>query len=140
MVRRVAAAQATLDRFRDRPFAWGRHDCARMVSYHMRQMGHALPVARAGSYSTALGAKRALRRMGVASIADLPAHYGLIEIPPAAAMVGDLMQLPAEDALGALAVAVGNGRVIGFHQDAIGATVMQPLIFERAWRVELLNV
>jgi hypothetical protein len=43
--------------------------------------------------------------------------------------------LPGEDALDALVVALGNGRVLGWHPDAAGAEVLQPLAFESAWRV-----
>ncbi|MGI4880961.1 MAG: DUF6950 family protein [Janthinobacterium lividum] len=135
MVRRVAAAQATLDRFKDVPFELGVADCARLVTFHLKAMGVTTKLAKAGSYRTALGAMRALRRLG---FADLPAAldgHGLLRVPPAGAWVGDIVALPAEDSFGALCIALGNGRVGGFHQDTLGACVMQPNAFVAAWRV-----
>ncbi len=135
MVRRVAAAQATLDRFKGRPFAFGRDDCARMAVFHLRQLGLKPKIAKAGSYSSLLGARRALARAGFASLAAAVDAQGLLRIPPAAAVVGDLLMLPGVDELGALVVAMGNGRVLGWHEDAAGATVMQPSDFVAAWGV-----
>lgn len=60
--------------------------------------------------------------------------HGLDRIAPAAALAGDIVMLPGEDALGSLCIALGNGRVLGFHQDAKGAVVMQPTAFAAAWR------
>ena len=48
---------------------------------------------------------------------------------PAAAVVGDIVELPGEPPFGALSVAVGNGRVLGYHQDAEGAEILQPTAF-----------
>lgn len=135
MVRRVAAAQATLDRFKDRPFAFGSDDCARMAVFHLRQLGFKPRIAKAGSYSTLLGARRALARAGFATLADAVDAQGLLRIPPAAAAVGDLLMVPGVDDLGALAVALGNGRVLMWHEDAIGACVCQPLEFVASWSV-----
>jgi hypothetical protein len=135
MVRRVAAAQATLDRFQGRPFAFGKDDCARMVVFHLRQLGFKPKIAKAGSYSTLLGARRALARAGFATLADAVDAQGLFRIPPAAAVVGDLLMMPGVEDFGALAVALGNGRVIGWHEDAEGATVLQPVEFVAAWSV-----
>lgn len=42
--------------------------------------------------------------------------------------------LLGEAGLGALCVAMGNGRVFGYHQDARGAVVTQPMQIEAAWR------
>lgn len=135
MVRRVAAAQATLDRFKNVPFAFGSNDCARMAVFHLRQLGHRPKIAKAGTYSTLLGARRALARAGFATLADAIDAQGVFRIPPAAAIVGDLVMLPGVDDLGALGVALGNGRVIMWHEDAEGACVCQPVKFVAAWSV-----
>lgn len=135
MTRRVAAAQATLDRFQGRPFAFGKDDCARMVLFHLRQIGLKPRNAKAGSYSTLLGARRALARAGFATLAEAIDAQGLLRIPPAAAVVGDLLMMPGVDDFGALAVALGNGRVIAWHEDAEGATVLQPVEFVAAWSI-----
>ncbi len=123
---RADAAQATLNRFRDQPFTWGKNDCARMVAFHLRQLGFKPQLSKAGTYKTALSARRALARAGFANLPDAIDALGLPRIAPAAALVGDIVQLEADSDLGALFVAVGNGRVLGYHEAATGAVVMQP--------------
>ena len=139
MLRRVAATQATLDRWQGVAFDWGSADCARMVAGHLRELGLVVRIGKAGSYASALGGSRALRRAG---FADLPAAldaHGLVRIAPAATVVGDVLALPADPhdnrGFAALAVALGNGRVLCWHPDAPGAVVCQPLAFEAAWSV-----
>lgn len=137
LVNRTAATQATLDRFRDRPFAYGSADCMQMVAFHLRGMGHRLLLSKGGRYRTGLGAVRALTRAGYASLSEVLDRVPLERIAPAEALAGDVLCLPQEDGapLEALAVALGNGRVLGWHADAPGAAVLQPLIYEHAWRV-----
>jgi hypothetical protein len=136
MVVRVAAAQATLDRFKDRPFAWGKYDCARLAAYHARKMGYRPSLSKAGPYASAGSARAALKRLGFSSIIEAVDGMGFERIPPAAAMVGDLVAMPAVDALGAIAVVLGNGRVLGYHADAVGAAVLQPNEIDVAWRIK----
>ncbi|MDO9489037.1 MAG: hypothetical protein Q7J32_11730 [Sphingomonadaceae bacterium] len=135
MLRRVAATQATVDRFKGRAFRFGSHDCARMVAYHLKQIGRPMRLAKAGTYRSLLGATRALRHLGYDSLAAALDDHGLTRIAPAAAVVGDIVELPGEPPFGALSVAVGNGRVLGFHQDTAGAEILQPTAFVAAWRV-----
>jgi hypothetical protein len=135
MVRRVAAAQATLDHWKGQPFVLGSADCARMAAFHLRQLKVRLKIGKAGTYRSPLTARRALIRAGFESLADALDKHGLLRIPPASAVVGDILALPAEDDLGALAIALGNGRVLGWHPDAEGATVLQPTAFVAAWSV-----
>ena len=135
IVRRRDAAQATLDRFRDRPFRFGRYDCVRLAAFHLRQLGHRPQLARAGSYASALAARRALERAGHRSVAEAVDAL-LPRIAPATALVGDIVQMDAEDDLGGLAVLLGGGRAIGYHQDLVGAGVLQPVAIAIAWRAD----
>jgi hypothetical protein len=135
MVRRRDGAQATLDRFKDVPLRLGRNDCVRMAAYHLRKLGHKVKLPPSGSYNSAKAGKRLLSDLGHASLAEAVDAHGLERIAPAAAVVGDIVMLPGEEGLGALTVCMGNGRVVGYHQDARGAVVMQPTEFEAAWRV-----
>lgn len=139
MLRRVAAAQATLDRWQGVAFEWGKADCARLVASHLRLLGIRLRIGKAGSYSSALGATRALRRVGFDTLAAVLDGHGLLRIPPAAAVVGDVLLLPGDPddnrGFDALAVALGNGRVLAWHPDAPGAVVCQPVQFDAAWSV-----
>jgi hypothetical protein len=135
--RRAAAVQILLDEWKDRPFSWSeRATCARMVAEHLRRMGYRPPLAKAGNYKTALGARRALERLGVASLGEALDAMKLERIAPAAALVGDVVEIPGEPPFGCLTIAAGNGRAIGFHEEAEGVAVMQPVEFIAAWRVE----
>jgi hypothetical protein len=131
---RVKAAQRTLDAFKEHEFEWGRYDCGQMVFYHLRRLGRRVAFAPVGSYDSALGAKRVLKAAGVETMAGLLDKWGLPRIAPAAALVGDLIQLPGDADIGALTVYVGNGRVLGYHESAVGAVAMQPLEMLTAWR------
>ncbi len=138
MVARRDAAQATLDRFKDQPFVWGRFDCAKMVAFHLRQLGHQVGISKAGSYSSALGAKRALARLGWPNLSfAIDDILQLKRIAPAFVVVGDLIQLPGEGPMEAMAIALGNGRALAYHQDEAGAVVVAPVMTEivTAWRV-----
>jgi hypothetical protein len=135
---RAGAAQATLDEWRARPLRLGHADCVRMAAAHLRHLGYRVKLPATGSYRTVRGALSALRRAGYASVQAALDALGLERIAPAAAIIGDIIELECElPGLPALTVALGNGRVIGFHPDyPAGAVVMQPLQAIGAWRVE----
>lgn len=134
--RKVAAAQATLDRFKDVPLRMGRNDCARMVAYHLRKLGHRVKLPPSGSYASVRSARREMTRLGHDTLEQALDSFGFERIPPAAAVAGDVLMLPGASDLGALTIAMGNGRVAGWHVDATGAVVLQPVEFVAAWRVE----
>lgn len=135
MVRRVEAATRTLARFEGKTFAWGRADCSRIVAWHLRQLGHKPALTRFGGYRTALGARAALARAGFASIADVLDEMQLPRIAPAAALVGDIVQGEGGDAFGAYGVMLGNGAMLGFHEDVPFATPLRRISLATAWSV-----
>ncbi|RIA37470.1 NlpC/P60 family protein [Hephaestia caeni] len=138
MQRRVAAAQATRDRFYGKPFKWGERDCGQLAKWHLRKIGCPFkPAARLPRYYSLLGAKKALAKLGHTNLIELM-DANFERIPPAAALPGDVIAVPGEE-LGALSVYLGNGRVIGFHPDALGACVAQPVEYEAAWRVPVVS-
>ena len=139
MIRRVAAAQATLARFKDHPLKLGVRDCVRMTAFHLRELGYKVKLPPSGSYRTRAKALELLAGRGYANLAQALDDLGLERIAPAFATVGDIIQMPATDELGALTIALTNGRVIGYHEHAAGAVVMQPKLFEGAWRVQPLS-
>lgn len=135
LIRRRDAAQATMDRFRDRPLRYGRDDCVRMAAFHLRQLKIRAPLLKAGSYSSERGAMKALKRTGFATLPDaVDAVLGPESrlAAPAMALAGDLLALPAERFGGALMIAVGNGRAFGYFEGRF--QVGQPHLFEAAWR------
>ena len=137
LVRRRDAAQRTLDVWSKRSMRVGTADCVRMVAAHLRLLGYKVKLPPAGSYRTVKSAMKALREAGYGTIGDALDALGLERITPAAAIVGDVILMPAEHDLGALVVCMGNGRVAGWHDDVpAGAVVMQPLQMLAAWRAE----
>lgn len=132
--KRVEAAQATLDKFKEKPFKFGRYDCAQMVAFHLRRIGKPVKVSKAGTYHSLLGAQKALKRLGYDDLLQMAdAHFE--RIPPASALVGDIVAMPGLEGPGTLTVAMGNGRVLGYHEDAVGAVIVQPHEMIAAWRV-----
>lgn len=134
LLRQRDAAQATQDRFCGVSMAWGSFDCAKMVLFHLRQLEISLSIAKAGRYSTEMGAMRALKRLGFSRLAEVLDDRGLMRIAPAARIAGDIVELPSEGKMGALTVALGNGRVLGYHESLLGADVLQPVEMIAAWR------
>jgi len=133
--RRAAAAQKTLDTWKVRPIKLGTSDCVRMTAFHLRLLGRKVKLPPSGSYRTINSALKALRAAGYESLGAALDAMGLERIAPAAAIVGDIIAMPAEDKLGALSICLGNGRVLGYHEgNPAGATVLQPLEFVAAWR------
>lgn len=130
------AAQATLLRFDGAAFRWSTNDCTRLAAFHARKMGHKPNMPKSGSYSSLLGAAKALKAAGFDSLtAAVDAMF--VQIPPATALVGDLVALPGEGGWPALCVYLGNGRVLGFKDGRGG--VLQPHHFVTAWRVPCLK-
>ncbi|MBU3077710.1 hypothetical protein [Sphingomonas quercus] len=58
-------------------------------------------------------------------------------LAPVAAVVGDVLMADGDPGTGALQVALGNGRVFGYHVDAKGACVLQPVAYVAGWRVAI---
>ncbi|MCH4894013.1 hypothetical protein GO308_12895 [Sphingomonas sp. SFZ2018-12] len=134
---RAAATRATVAHYQGRAFEWGRVDCAKMVAWHLRQLrGLSMGLSKAGSYSSALGARRALGRLGYASLPDVLDAKGFERIAPAMAITGDIFMVAGTDDWPALVIATGNNTVLGFHEDSEVATVIRiPLAnIESAWR------
>ena len=132
MIARRDAAQAALERFDGCAFKWSTNDCARLAAFTLRHLGYQPTMPKAGSYASEQAALRALLRAGYRSMEEALDAMVLPRIPPAAAIVGDIVGLPGVGGWTALFVALGNGRVLGFKDGRCG--VMQPLEMVTAWR------
>lgn len=131
---RAATAQKALDKFKGFAFRPGVRDCVKMSLFHLRNMGWTLTGKKLEYRSIAAGEKL-LKAYGWNTLADALDELGFERIPPAAAAVADIVEMQGEDGPGTLSIALGNGRVIGYHQDAAGAVVMQPDSPIAAWRI-----
>ncbi|MEE4452856.1 hypothetical protein V2S85_14480 [Novosphingobium resinovorum] len=132
LVERVEAVNATIGQFAGKPFIIGTSDCGKMVIAHLKTMGWTISTG--GTWSTTMGLKRFLRRHG-GSGATCIDGWGVPRIAPAAAIAGDIVELPDETGLGAFGIVVGNGRVLAFHEHADGVAIIQPGVAPlAAWR------
>jgi hypothetical protein len=51
-------------------------------------------------------------------------------------MTGDIVEMPGSNGFSSLSIAVGNGRVVGFHEDIPHCDILQPLLISGAWRID----
>ncbi len=140
LIVRRDCAQLTLDAIMELPFAWGTGDCGLMALDHLERfpkVAAAIPAIRArlGTYNTALGACRAIGRLGVTSLAEQLDALGLERIAPAQALTGDIIAGPSVGPMDALTVYLGNGVVVGFVEEAPHGTHFRLLNPVTAWRV-----
>lgn len=135
MQRRMDALEAVRDRFEGKPFRLGTNDCAQLVRRMLREMGHpALP--RPKPYTTELGARRELKRLGFDSLEALMDSL-LPRIAPAAMLAGDIGLVDAEPAGGeTLVVSLGH-KFWGWNHDHDAMAPLEPLgdVIKAAWRV-----
>jgi|GEM_PF-478128 len=145
---RVAATSATFARFNGQPLMLGKTDCARMVAFHLKQLGFKASLLKAGAYSTEVGARRALTRLGVTSLSEIMDRH-FERIAPAQAVVGgggwvggggggalegDVCCVRADGDMGdAMQVKLNRNHVLGFLDGACGELVNQEYV--AAWRV-----
>jgi hypothetical protein len=121
LLRRHAATQATLARFKGKPFDWRRGiHCAALLRFHLKKMGH--PVPPLPPLRSALAARRELDRRGCADLAALcGGELKLEPIAPAAMLMGDVAVLDSAEEgagnIGALFVCAGPHKVFGWRED-----------------------
>lgn len=127
LAKRAAATQKTFDKFRGVPFSWEGASCAHLLRSHLRNMGHRPP--KMPKFQSAVGAARALKGMGADNLSGLCLVLGLIEIPPAKAIVGDVAVLPGEDGpFDAIVICAGNGKFMGWHGAAEGLQMIDDVM------------
>jgi len=128
----VQALQKTADKYRDKPFEWGKADCLTMLRSHLVAMGHkkvpALP-----KYKDAVGAVKALKARKHKSLESLLDSL-LPRISPASMLPGDVALMKGKGPLDAITICVGR-KVMGWHESEAGAVMMVPLDIKAAWRV-----
>lgn len=144
---RAQAAQATIDKFFSKPLIWGKRDCVRMAAFALMEMGHADQLRGVKSYSTPLGAKRAMKAAGVKDFAAHLDRMGFERIGYASALPGDLVGFPgafhrADDESLALGVFIDHNRILGFAPGPNGAVcgwASADQVVTHAWRVPVLR-
>lgn len=131
---RVAAASATFDRFNGQPFVLGKTDCARLVAFHLKQIGFKPSLLKGGSYSTPVGARRALMKLGVSSLSEIMDKHFPRWDAPAEARTGDICCVRGDGDMGdAMQVVLHRNQVLGFMDGVCGELVNHE--HRIAWRV-----
>ena len=130
---RVAATSKTFDKFNGKPLVLGKTDCARMVAFHLKQLGYKFSLLKGGHYSNEVGARLALKKLGVSSLSEImDMHFP--RIAPALAQTGDVMCVEGEGGMGdAMQVVLHRGNGLGFLDGVCGElTILKHGV---AWRV-----
>jgi hypothetical protein len=135
MEKRHRAAQGCIDRFSGKSYDPAAHrDCAYMVRHALHLLGRRVGQGRLPHYKTDLGGIKALRKMGHANLIEAVDALGLVRIAPLAALPADIIALPSDHPMGALALAVGNGRLLAYVEGHDGAVICDAKEFVCAWR------
>lgn len=131
---RVAATSATFSRFNGQPLVLGSMDCARMTAFHLKGFGFKPSLLKGGAYSTPVGARRALTRMGVSSLSEIMDQHFPRWDSPAEARIGDICCVAGDGGMGdAMQVKLHRDRVLGFLDGVCGELVN--IEHGAAWRV-----
>lgn len=131
--KRAIALNETQKKFGAKPFKWGGCDCAKILSFHLRQFGHKTP--KTGGYRSAIGAKKRLGELGFDTLPDLVDSLGLEAIPPAFAILGDVVSFESDDPIGGLGIVWGNGNMMAFHESVLTPVIMTMGKIDKAWKV-----
>jgi hypothetical protein len=135
MVRRKEATEATVARYRAKPFSWSRGiTCVHLCRAHLRNMGRRVPSL--PRFRSALAAKRALADGGWSDVCEMLDSF-LPRIAPAAMTLGDIAALPGEGGLHGIVVCAGPRRVFGWAEGEDIPKMMEPDMTQMvgAWRV-----
>lgn len=132
-VERRDATQATKAAFEGRPFSFADGvTCIHLLRAQMVAFGYSPPPI--PEFKDALGAKRALRKMGHRTLKGL-LNKMLTPIPPAQMRVGDVALLPGEAPFDSVVISAG-GKVLGFHEQGNGlVNIIPTALFIGAWRL-----
>lgn len=118
LLRRQTATNATLGKFRNKPFDWkAGFTCVHLARFHLRAMGHKVP--KLPPIRSALGARRALDVRGWPDVSAMLGEF-LPRIAPAGMLLGDLAVIEQDEelAMGAVLVSVAPHKLAGWDARA----------------------
>lgn len=116
LAERARKTEAVIGRYRDKPFDWADAHCILLAHEQAVGMGHKVPAV--PSFHSLKGAKLALKKRGVSTVAGLLDKYFKRLPAPAFMLVGDLCTLPGDpddDGLECVCIADGQGNLFGWH-------------------------
>jgi hypothetical protein len=128
LLRRKAALEKTLAKYRQRKCDFVNADCARLLRYHLLQMGHKPPPM--PRYRSLTGAARALQAVGgLETVLD-----GMLpRIPWAKMLPGDVAIMAGEGGMDAGVICLGH-KVGGWFEGYDEMANMTPISIKAAWR------
>lgn len=131
---KIKSAQATFDKFNGKPFELGKYDCARMTAFYLNGLGYKFSLLKGGSYSTEVGARLALKRLGVGSLTDiLDSKFPRLD-SAASAQTGDIVSTKGDGETGdALGIVMHRNHVLMFLEGVCAEVIVSE--FTGAWRV-----
>ena len=134
MLRRQAATEATLKRYRHEKRDWKREiSCVHMAHFHLRQMGHEPPEM--PEIRSPLAARKALKKRGWKDVsAMLDEVLPLKRIAPMQMLLGDLVVVRGNQGFDAILLHAGN-EAMGWHEDSNRMVPMIVHEYVGAWRV-----
>lgn len=131
LIKAQRATQKTVDLCKGKAFVEWQNDCVKLIQRHAKHMGKPIKVP---SYNDAKSAADALRALGAESLAEAM-DQRFTRIAAHQILMGDIVEMPGANGFSGLTVAVGNGRVLGFHEDIPICEILQPLMISGAWRI-----
>jgi|GEM_PF-6935660 len=134
LIRRHEACVFVLAKYRRRSCDFVRADCVRLSRTLLVKRGHR-GLAQLPRYRSLGGARRALRRAGYGSLAEMiDAVLPGRAIAPAMMLPGDLALVDGEFFGQALLAYLGDGAFLGWMQGEAEAAVIEAHAIRRAWR------
>ena len=111
--RRRVGTEATLAKYRARPFDWAdAATCIHLARAQARNLGHRPPAI--PRFRSAIGARTALAKVGYDTLEALLDRL-FARISPASMLLGDLAALPGEGPFPALMIFDGGAKLLGWH-------------------------
>ena len=125
-----ARLAAYLEPLRTTPFAWGQHDCVTFSAGAVEAMTGERVLPAAGRYRTAIGAARAVKRIGGGGLAAA-VDTVLASVPPALAHRGDILLID-----GSLGLAFDRFAIMVGEEGSTEGLIRRPReLATHAWRV-----
>lgn len=126
---RADKTNAVISLYRKKPFEWStRGNCVHLAKAQAKGLGvKGLPSV--PRFTTYAGAVKALKRTGFDTLEALMDSL-FPRIAPARMIVGDIGMLPGREPFGALVIAAGGAKVLGWHEADLSQ--MRPIEVSKA--------
>lgn len=132
--KRVKCVQETFNKFNGVSFELGKNDCARMTCFYLKKMGYKFSLLKGGAYSTEVGARLALKRLGVESVTDILDREFLRLESPASAQIGDIVSTKSEGSeIESLGIVMHRNHILMFLEGVCAEVIVSE--FTGAWSV-----